>query len=150
VTEIKRRLAEIVAVLAEVTGGNLDVQIQETADDEVGILEQILNETVLNMKFARQGLGEQKETLEEKFREKNHALGERVKELNCLYGISNIIEAKGVTNPAIFQEIVDLIPLSWQYPESTCARITVDDDVVISGAFKETPWKQASEILLHC
>ncbi len=42
-----------------------------------------------------------------------HALGERVKELNCLYGLSKIVERSGITLEEIFQETVELIPPGW-------------------------------------
>ncbi|MDD5557043.1 MAG: LuxR family transcriptional regulator, partial [bacterium] len=42
-------------------------------------------------------------------------LRERNKELNCLYGISRIVERRGSID-GILQGIVTLIPASWQYP----------------------------------
>ncbi|MGB6012816.1 MAG: PAS domain S-box protein [Desulfobacterales bacterium] len=82
-------------------------------------------------------------------RKKTHDLGERVKELNCLYGISKIRERNDIAFEEMLQEIVDLIPSSWQYPEITCARIIIEGQEYKTKNFKETVWKQASNIVVH-
>jgi PAS domain S-box-containing protein len=55
-----------------------------------------------------------------------HALGERVKELSCLYSISKLIMTSDISLDEILQGTVDLIPPSWQYPEITCARVVLE------------------------
>ncbi|MEA1952047.1 MAG: LuxR family transcriptional regulator, partial [Planctomycetota bacterium] len=55
----------------------------------------------------------------EKLQDVEHALRERLKELNCLYEISRLVESRGGSLAEILQGAVDLIPPSWQYPE-TC------------------------------
>ncbi|KKK69663.1 hypothetical protein LCGC14_2931790, partial [marine sediment metagenome] len=57
-----------------------------------------------------------------------HALGERVKELNCLYGISEAVDRCGDLLDELLQQVADVLPGSWQYPEITCARITVGEE----------------------
>ena len=54
-----------------------------------------------------------------------HNLRERVKELNCLYGISSLIEKHAISLKEVLDGIVGLIPPAWQYPEITCARIII-------------------------
>ncbi len=76
-------------------------------------------------------------------------LGERVKELNCLYGISHLVEKPGISLDEILRGTVDLIPPAWQYPEITCARIILDDQELRTENFREAPWKQASDIIVH-
>ena len=80
---------------------------------------------------------------------RTHELGERVKELNCLYGISHLMEKPGISLGEILQETVDLIPPSWQYPEITCARIVLNGREWQSPGFKETAWSQAGDISVH-
>ena len=54
--------------------------------------------------------------IEARLRGLTHDLIERIKELNCLYGISRLVE-KGNTSPDdILRGVVDLIPPAWQYP----------------------------------
>jgi signal transduction histidine kinase len=78
--------------------------------------------------------------------ERTHQLGERVKELNCLYGISMLVEQPGITLEEIVQGTADLIPPSWQYPEVTCARIVLEDQESKTENFRETAWRQAADI----
>ena len=93
-------------------------------------------------------ISEQKQA-EEALRKKTHDLGERIKELNCLYNISHLVEKTNISLEEILQETVDLIPLSWQYPEITCARLILQDQTFTTDNFNETVWKQASDIMVH-
>jgi PAS domain S-box-containing protein len=86
---------------------------------------------------------------EEALKEKTYDLSERVKELNCLYGISALVEQQGISLEEILEGTADLIPLSWQYPEITCARIILESQEYRTQNFKVTIWKQASDIVVH-
>jgi PAS domain S-box-containing protein len=76
-------------------------------------------------------------------------LRERVKELNCLYGISQLIEKRSISFEEIIQGAVDLIPAAWQYPEITCARIILGDLKFKTNNFRKTDWKQVGDIFVH-
>ena len=75
-------------------------------------------------------------------------LGERMKELQCLYGLSEIVEEPDVRLQEIFQGLTSLIPASWRYPDIACARIILENVEVKTDNFKETEWKQSSKILV--
>ncbi len=90
---------------------------------------------------------ERKQT-EEALQERTHDLGERVKELGCLYGISGLVE-KDISLDEILQRAADLIPSSWQYPEITCGRITLQGREFLTKNFKETAWEQAAKIAVQ-
>ncbi|MBN1368307.1 MAG: GAF domain-containing sensor histidine kinase [Dehalococcoidales bacterium] len=79
----------------------------------------------------------------------SHDLSERVKELNCLYGISRLFENGDRTLGDAMQSVVDLIPPAWQYPEDTCARIKLKKSEFKTANFKETRWKQSHDILVN-
>lgn len=81
--------------------------------------------------------------------ELTYDLRERVKELNCLYSISSIVERKGISLEEILQGTVDVIPDAWQYPEITCSRIALENQIFLSANFKETPWRQVQQIVGH-
>ena len=57
------------------------------------------------------------------------ALRERIKELNCLYGISQLAERHSDSIDDLLQDLVNFLPYSWQYPEITCARIVFKDKI---------------------
>ena len=86
---------------------------------------------------------------EEDLQLKTHQLGERVKELNCLYGISKIVEKRDLGLEQTFQQVVDLIPPSWQYPEITCARITLHGQEFRTANCGETLFRQSADIIVH-
>jgi len=86
---------------------------------------------------------------EEELRKRTYDLGERIKELNCLYNIGKLIETPGMSLEQIFRGTVDLIPPAWQYPEITCARLQVGDRDFATGNFRETIWRQISDISVH-
>lgn len=85
---------------------------------------------------------------ESELRELAHKLSERVKELNCLYGISKLIEERNSSFDEILQGVVNLIPPAWQYPEITCACIRLKNSRFKTANFRETSWKQAETIMV--
>lgn len=89
---------------------------------------------------------EERKRIEEELKEANWALGERVKELRCLYGINEITEQPGVTIEEIMEGALTLIPPAWQYPDATCARITLDGKAFQCKDFRETAWSQSAAI----
>ena len=83
---------------------------------------------------------------EEKLNKTTYDLGERLKELNCLFHISELFEKENTTEK-ILQGIADIIPPAWQYPEITCAQIKLGDQSYSSGNFKESKWFQSQKII---
>ena len=86
---------------------------------------------------------------ETKLQKRTEELVERIKELNCLYNIADLVEQPGITLEEILQGTADLIPPSWHYPGMTCARITYGAQEFISKGFKTSELKQKSEIFVH-
>jgi two-component system, sensor histidine kinase and response regulator len=83
---------------------------------------------------------------EEELRKQKHELGERVKEINCMFGISKLIEQKETTPDKVFMESVKLIPLGWHYPDVTCARIKIGKQEFKTDNFRASKWKQSADI----
>ncbi len=77
------------------------------------------------------------------------ALRERIKELNCLYGISQLAERHLYSLDDLLHELVNFLPYSWQYPEITCARILFKGKTYTSDRFKVTNWRQSSRIYIY-
>jgi PAS domain S-box-containing protein len=88
----------------------------------------------------------ERKRVEKALEEKTHELGERVQELNCLYGISALRDQEGMAFDRLLQEIAELIPAGWEYPEIACCRILLEGKAYESKSFEETPWKQMGEI----
>jgi DNA-binding CsgD family transcriptional regulator len=77
------------------------------------------------------------------------ALRERIKELNCLYGISQLTERNLSSLDDLLKELVNFLPYSWQYPEMACARILFKGKTYTSDGFKVTDWRQSSRIYMY-
>jgi signal transduction histidine kinase len=86
---------------------------------------------------------------ESELRELAHKLSERVKELNCLYSISRLVEDRNSSVDEILRQVVNLIPPAWQYPEVTCACVKLKSSFFKTANFKETSWKQAETIIVN-
>jgi hypothetical protein len=72
------------------------------------------------------------------------SLRERIKELNCLFGVAEVIERYGSSLEKILQGISDLLPDSLRYPEITCARVIFEDNDHMTSNFlgkKGVWWK---------
>ncbi len=74
------------------------------------------------------------------------ALRERIKELNCLYGITRLVQIGPESLNEFLQRVVNILPPSWQYPEISCARITFEGKVYRTPGFKVTAWRQTARI----
>jgi PAS domain S-box-containing protein len=86
---------------------------------------------------------------DEALRKRTHDLGERIKELQCLYAIAALVAKQGNSLEEICQGIVEVIPLSWQYPEITCGRIRLAGHTYGTRSFTETIWKQSADICAY-
>jgi signal transduction histidine kinase/FixJ family two-component response regulator len=73
-----------------------------------------------------------------------HDLGERVKELQLLHGTARLIQDERPSELVLFQELIQRIPIAWQFPECCEVRITYRDTVVATPGWRESPWRMAS------
>ncbi len=84
----------------------------------------------------------QQKRLQAEISQKKWALGERSKEINCLYQLSLIINQAKVTPEELCAQAVEILPAGWQYPDHTCTRIRLGEQNYSSENFSETPWCQ--------
>jgi len=73
-------------------------------------------------------------------------LGERVKELNCIYGLSDVMEETGLSFDEKLTGIAYLIPSAWEYPELVATRITFEDKEYKTANFRDTNNKYSINI----
>ncbi|MHC4456833.1 MAG: ATP-binding protein [Planctomycetota bacterium] len=136
-------------------------------DDEVGSLIDAFNEMLEQIQQQDSALRDSRNKLEEKVKERteelsstNVKLAEEVaersstqknlqrhlKQLNCFYGLSQIIEQPKISLDQIFQQTVHLIRGSYQNPDNTCVRITFSGIQYKTDNFKKTEISQHAEI----
>lgn len=77
-------------------------------------------------------------------RRSEEALRKRVKELQCLYALSTLLQTPNLSLDEILQGAVDLLPPAWQWPERACARVTVDGREFRSANFAESDVRQSA------
>jgi len=87
--------------------------------------------------------------LEDALRKQGYDLGERLKELNCLYELSELMQRPGITIHGILKGVVELIPPAWQYPDITCAKLVLYDEEFKTANYEESPWKQICDIIVN-
>jgi two-component system NtrC family sensor kinase len=74
------------------------------------------------------------------------ALQERVKELTCLYSMSQIADKPYVSLENLIPSIMELLPPAWQYPEITRTRIILDGAEYSLAGYKDDADKLSSDI----
>jgi len=78
-----------------------------------------------------------------------YTLGERAKELNCLYHVEEVLADHEASLDDIFRGIIAAIPPGMQHPEICRARILFGDAVCASEDFVETPWMLSADIVIQ-
>lgn len=68
------------------------------------------------------------------------ALGERVKELACIYAVSEILSRAEASLADRLGAVVERLPAGWQFPQRAEARITVD-----GKSFSSPGWSDSSQ-----
>jgi len=127
------------------------IQQLRTNEQQLKAANQQLRANEQQFKAANQQLDASNQQLrasEEELRKVNHNLQERVKELTCLYGFSNLVE-QTETLEEIIRGLVELISPGWQYPEITAARIIFEGCRFKTDNFQKTAWMQSTNIKVH-
>jgi len=75
-----------------------------------------------------------------------HDMGERIKELQCMFKITETIRQSANVDDILI-DAVKILPPGWQYPEFTKARIVYDDREFIDCPFVTTDWKLSSNLM---
>ncbi|MFH1137187.1 MAG: PAS domain S-box protein [Pseudomonadota bacterium] len=83
---------------------------------------------------------------EENLIKRTKELALRVKELNCLFEISKLVEREGLSFESLLSKIVDILPPAWLFPEIARARLVLDEKVFLSRDFQESPWKLTARV----
>ena len=79
--------------------------------------------------------------------QQTYNLNKRIKELNCLYSISDFVE-KDMPLEDILRGTVNIIPTAMQYPEKSCARIIVGELEFRTENFREAYYKIRKDVVV--
>ncbi len=154
-TSISGPITRLRDAAAEIGKGNLDVRIETGSNDELGKLAASFKKMVEDLQTTTTSADNlnreiaEREQVEKELEGLLHDMGERNKELNCLFGLSRLIERPQISWEQICREAVNLIPNAYQYPDITCARITFDGIEYKTDNFKKTELSQYAPIEVH-
>ncbi len=76
-------------------------------------------------------------------------LQQRLKHLNCLYGLSKIVNRQEIPLEQIFQETLSLIRDAYKYPNAMCLRINFDGIQYKTDNFKKSELSRKTKIKAH-
>ncbi len=128
---IGQPLAHLHEVSQRFAEGDLDARANLIRGDELGALSRALDNAA------------------ETVQRRDHDLGERIKELNCLFTLSEILDRADQSLEDTLHQAVHLLPPGWQFPEVTTGRITFRQQQYLTEPFEEGPWRQATEIVVN-
>lgn len=77
------------------------------------------------------------------------ALQERVKELTCLYNLTQLAGRSGTSLEDFLQGAVETLPPAWQHPERTAGRIVFDGQFYVTRNFEEGGPSQSAPIQVN-
>jgi len=80
---------------------------------------------------------------------RTYDLNERVKELNCLHGLDEVMTLPGVSISEVFHETLLLIRHAWQFPDITACRIEYEGQAFQSENFTETEWSLKTDLIIQ-
>ncbi len=67
-------------------------------------------------------------------------------QLVCLRNVANLLSDNNQPLNDILTTFVHLIPEAWQYPDITCVRVSIGQDIITSVNFAESNWKLTAPI----
>ncbi|MHC4070114.1 MAG: ATP-binding protein [Planctomycetota bacterium] len=160
---ISNPITELKEAVAEVGRGNFNAKVNINSHDEIGALAHSFNNMKIKLKESHISLEKtvQRKTseltstsakLEEELAQRPLAqqnLQQRIKQLNCFYGLAKIVERPQISLDQILQETVNLICKAYQYPEKTCARITFDGIKYKTENFDKSELSQYAELKIR-
>ena len=110
----------------------------------------LLEEVAGDIAFALHNIDqmEEKKRADEALQESEAQLVERVKELNCLYTLSRLVETPGISLEEFLGQSVRLIPDGLQYPEIACARLVFVGREYTTDNYRDTAWKLTRDFVV--
>jgi pyruvate,water dikinase len=78
-----------------------------------------------------------------------HQLRERAKELNCMYGVQELLSTPEISIEDVCRGIIRALPPGWQYPDVCGAQIIYDRKTYQTSLYQESPWIQSANIYIQ-
>ncbi|RWY53915.1 PAS domain S-box protein [Mucilaginibacter gilvus] len=108
-------------------------------EEEVSTLKRL----AANLSIAVQNINIRKEK-----EDSQHQLHERVKELTTIYKVNQILQQEHVDTDTLLQQIVEVLPPGWQYPEVCEAKILFDGKEYKTQGYRDSINRQKADFNL--
>lgn len=89
------------------------------------------------------------EWVETALRKRTRELGERVKELECLYAISRCLCRPDADLAEMLQDVLNILPKGYQNPKKTWAHLEVSGESFFSSDFQTALDSHAADIIIN-
>ncbi|MEA2104879.1 MAG: PEP/pyruvate-binding domain-containing protein [Candidatus Cloacimonadota bacterium] len=76
-------------------------------------------------------------------------IGEREKELNCLYMVEESLQDFDKDIEIVFKEFLDILPLGFQFVDACEAKISYNNKIYARKCFIQTPWVTSEDITIN-
>jgi hypothetical protein len=105
------------------------------------------NKLLSDLALAKQRIRELEES-ELKRRKLDSDLKERIKELECLYSISGILDRQSPLEE-VYTEVLDLVRAAFKYPGETCVELIIHNRSYQTRNFSSTRWQLSRPIKIR-
>jgi PAS domain S-box-containing protein len=137
--ELQKEEYEIQASELVIANKELKFQIEEKAKRAA---ELVISNKELEFKAALLNANEE-------LKKSEYRLKERNKELQALFGLSQLAENEESDLEILYRKVLYLLTDAWQYPEITCCRIVIDGVDYCTDNFAVTEWKQSAQVKVN-
>jgi len=141
-------LARLSFAAGEIGKGKLDTVIEIKSKDEFGSLANTFNQMATDLKKTTTSIDDLNKEITERSRVQVK-LQQRIKQLDCLYGLSRLAVQPQISLDQIFQETTGLIRSAYRYPDITCIRVTFNGIQYKTDNFQKTEHSQWGDILVR-
>jgi PAS domain S-box-containing protein len=136
---------ELEALHANGTVFPIEIHISETRINDALFFTAAIRD-ITQRKKIEQELLDAKENVEEMLETRTHDLVTRLNELNCLYGLSKLIEEGNKNISHILKETLVLITTACKFTDNVCCLIYYDGHEYRTKNYKESKWKLKQDI----
>jgi two-component system sensor kinase FixL len=164
---ISKPIRKLQAGAEIIGGGNLDYKVAMDTKDEIGRLSRAFDKMCADLKESHANLKDSHKQLEKKVQERTVELSstnkklqeeieqrslahaksrQHIKQLQCLYGLSKLIEKQKIPLEKIFQETPDLIRNAYHSPDVISVRITFEGIQYKTDKFEKSRFSQYAPI----
>ncbi len=123
-----------------------DLQSVDLSYECVGLAVSLM--MVVGIVWARSLLGSVLASRDE-LRRRTEELDHRIRELNCLYALADLINRPGISLDEIVEGTVGLLPAACRFPCVACVRVSLDGHEHQSDNFAEARWRRSEAIVVQ-